>query len=85
MTLHTWSWLFLAGYVAMMMIFGLIGKSRVQHALPMTATLHPIINEQLHDYLLGIIAGVRDIFAGAASSHVRFAVTGESFARSTSI
>ncbi len=32
MTLHTWSWLFLAGYVAMMMIFGLIGKSRVQHA-----------------------------------------------------
>ncbi len=32
MTLHTWSWLFLAGYVAMMMMFGLIGKSRVQHA-----------------------------------------------------
>jgi len=32
MTLHTWSWLFLAGYVAMMMVFGLIGKSRVQHA-----------------------------------------------------
>lgn len=32
MTLHTWSWLFLAGYVAMMLVFGLIGKSRVQHA-----------------------------------------------------
>lgn len=32
MSLYAWSWLFLAGYVAMMMVFGLIGKSRVKHA-----------------------------------------------------
>ncbi|MEL0083611.1 MAG: sodium:solute symporter family protein [Gammaproteobacteria bacterium] len=32
MSLFTWSWLFLAGYVAMMIAFGIIGKGRVQHA-----------------------------------------------------
>jgi len=32
MNLYTWSWLFLAGYVALMMVFGLVGKSRIKHA-----------------------------------------------------
>lgn len=32
MTLITWSWLFLAGYVGMMILFGIIGKKRVTHA-----------------------------------------------------
>ncbi|MBV1960424.1 MAG: hypothetical protein KUG52_00415 [Immundisolibacteraceae bacterium] len=32
MSLITWSWLFLSGYIAMMIAFGLIGNSRVKHA-----------------------------------------------------